>query len=138
MKRHLWIGISLVLALIVAGLFFATSRITLATTPQATAVVEVTSNRFSPTPLEIDQGDTVQWNNGQGFHNVVADDGSFTSGDPRGGTWTFTQTFNISGTYLYYCAVHGGPGGIGMAGQVVVREEARNDSDVIYLPIVER
>jgi plastocyanin len=33
---------------------------------------------------------------------------------------TFSFTFAAPGTYSYYCQIHGGPGGQGMAGTVVI------------------
>ena len=39
-------------------------------------------HRFQPESLTINAGDTVTFVNGGGFHNVVADDNSFTSGPP--------------------------------------------------------
>ena len=52
---------------------------------------------------------------------VTADDGSFDSGLFGQGE-TFSHTFSTPGTYPYYCIPHGGPGGAGMAGVVVVTE----------------
>lgn len=72
-------------------------------------------------------------------HNVEADDSSFNShpGCNSGGGFygadtslaacgftaasSFTQTFRKPGVYRYHCAVHGGAGGAGMAGMVVVK-----------------
>jgi plastocyanin len=33
---------------------------------------------------------------------------------------TFEHTFAEAGTYLYFCELHGGPGGAGMAAEVSV------------------
>lgn len=77
---------------------------------------------FQPQSLTIAPGDTVVFVNKGGFHNVVANDGSFTcavgcKGDGRGDTgapssanWTFNLSFPNSGTYGYYCVIHGAPG----------------------------
>ena len=64
------------------------------------------------------------------MHNVQADDGSFRcangcddtggNGAPSTAHWTFTRTFSTPGTINYYCVVHGGPGGVGMAGNIIV------------------
>lgn len=59
-------------------------------------------------------------------HSVTADDGSFdshpdcASGDCMQNGDTFSQSFSEPGEYAYYCRVHGGPGGVGMSGTVVV------------------
>ena len=47
-----------------------------------THTVDVVNFAFQPDPLTIRVGDTVTWVRQAGFHNVVADDGSFTSGRP--------------------------------------------------------
>lgn len=74
----------------------------------ATHVVQVTNNVFTPNDLTIEVGDTVQWVNTQGFHDVVADDGSFNNFPGTG--WTFEHTFNDVGEFFYYCSVHSLPG----------------------------
>ncbi len=77
------------------------------------------ANVFNPKSLTINAGDTVTFVNGGGFHNVVADDNSFTSGAPSD-TWSLTQAFPNAGTFPYYCQIHGGPGGVGMSGSIIV------------------
>lgn len=59
-------------------------------------------------------------NESMGLHNVVADDGSFTSGAPSTNLWTYAHVFSAAGNNPYYCEIHGGPGGTGMSGTVVV------------------
>ena len=64
------------------------------------------------------------WVRSEGNHNVKADDGSFTSGPPTS-TWTsYTRDFASEGDYPYYCELHGGPNGVGMAGVIQVRKQA--------------
>src|SRR5215472_12919202 len=70
---------------------------------------------FTPATLTINVGDTVTFVNGGGFHNVVADNNSFTSGAASSAHWSLPVTFTNAGMVLYYCAIHGGPGGSGMA-----------------------
>jgi plastocyanin len=82
-----------------------------------------TANVFSPRSLTIDAGDTVTFISSGGFHNVVADDNSFTSGSPAD-TFSFTHTFATAGTFSYYCSIHGGPGGVGMSGTIKVNAVA--------------
>jgi plastocyanin len=77
---------------------------------------------FTPDSLTIALGESVTWGNEQGFHNVVADDGTFTSGAPAGAPWTYSETFNTAGSYQYYCQIHGAPGGQGMSGVIIVGE----------------
>jgi plastocyanin len=86
----------------------------------ATHEVQVISFRFEPATLTIAPGDTVRWRNTGGIHNVVSDDGSFGSGDPDSSAWTYSRVFDTAGQYGYYCAPHGSPGGLGMAGSITV------------------
>lgn len=76
--------------------------------------------RFVPRELHVAPGAVVTWTNSSGeTHTVTADDGSFDSGDVDPGG-TFTQEFDAPGSYPYYCGPHGGPGGEGMAGVIIV------------------
>ncbi|MGQ0799815.1 MAG: cupredoxin domain-containing protein [Pseudomarimonas sp.] len=90
------------------------------TATAATHQVSVISFRYEPAELTIQPGDTVVWRNTGGVHNVVADDNSFTNGDVSSAAWTYSRTFTTAGQIGYYCAPHGGPGGIGMAGRITV------------------
>lgn len=83
-------------------------------------VAELSNFTFTPSILTIEVGDTVQWINTQGTHNVLADDGSFTSGAPASAPWDFVLVFNTEGSFPYYCEPHGEPGGIGMSGVINV------------------
>ena len=84
--------------------------------------VSVINNRYVSQTVEIQAGDTVTWTRIAGFHSVTADNGSFEQ--PLGSSWeSFSHRFDIPGEYLYYCSLHGGPNGIGMAGKVVVLGE---------------
>ena len=75
---------------------------------------------FDPAAIRVSTGTTVvwEWEDTGGSHNVVANDGSFRSGDPvSGAETTFAYTFEESGTYEYYCSPHKN---LGMKGAVVV------------------
>ena len=50
----------LTLALFLPGFIF----------PQTKHIVEVSNNKYSPKELQITVGDTVEWKNIQGYHNV--------------------------------------------------------------------
>jgi len=87
--------------------------------------VTVGSNFFNAANVTINQGDMVTWNNTGGTHNVKFDDGSYTMPSPASGAlWSVSRTFNTTGTFRYYCQVHGGPGGVGMSGTVTVNAPA--------------
>lgn len=76
----------------------------------ATINVIVRDTEFSPNDITIAPGDTVHWMNQSGEHNVVDDNGAYSSGQIRGGGWTFNRTFNTPGVFHYYCASHSAPG----------------------------
>ncbi|MGJ8663694.1 MAG: cupredoxin domain-containing protein [Marinicella sp.] len=71
--------------------------------------VTVSGLRFTPNDLEIEVGDTVIWTIDNGFHDVTADDGSFSSGAPSS-SFTIQQTFNNVGEVFYHCSVHSSAG----------------------------
>jgi plastocyanin len=89
-------------------------------------------NAFNPQTITIDSGDSVTFINKGGFHNVVADDGSFRcargcdgdgnggSGAPSSSLWIASITLNTPGTVGYFCEIHGAPG-VGMYGTIIVR-----------------
>lgn len=105
---------------VILTFFFAANSALATNEVNTTAFVTVSSNTFTPNTVNIRTGDTVQWDNAGGFHNVVADDNSFTSGPPSSAPWTYSHTFTAPGTYPYYCSAHGGIGGVGMSGVVIV------------------
>lgn len=86
---------------------------------------------FSPQTVTIQPGDRVSFVNKGGYHNAVADNGSFRcaqgcDGDGHGGSgnasrnnWIASVTFTQPGTIGYFCEVHGSPGN-GMYGTIIV------------------
>ena len=80
------------------------------------------SDVFSPSSVQIRPGDSVVFRNQGGTHNVKFDDGSFTQpGMPSFAAWTVgPKAFPTAGRFLFYCELHGAPGGIGMSGAVNV------------------
>lgn len=105
---------------------------TLAAAANHVVTVGGSGNGFSPSTLTIRAGDTVTFRNAGGFHNVVADDGSFrcsndcaregyvSGGAPSSNEWAQTLTFSTPGEVGYFCSAHGAAGGIGMAGKIIV------------------
>jgi plastocyanin len=84
------------------------------------ATVTMQRDSFDPTSVHIAPGQTVVWVNPSPLqHTVTADDGSFDSDliDPDG---TFMLSFDVPGTYQYFCQLHGGAGLDGMAATIVV------------------
>lgn len=91
---------------------------------EAEVTVEVgagdTALAFGPAAVHVDLGATVvwEWTGKGGAHNVVAEDGTFESGDPVGEAGaTYRYTFEQTGIYRYYCNPHRA---VGMKGAVVV------------------
>jgi plastocyanin len=83
---------------------------------------------FDPQALSTVTGTTITWINQDSVqHTVTADDGSFDSG-LLGQGGVFSVTFSTPGTYMYYCVPHGGPGGVGMSGVVIVEEPSPAES----------
>ena len=60
--------------------------------------VDASGVRFTPSSVTINVGDIVQWENTSGFHNILADNGSFSSGAPGGAPFTFSHQFNSAGS----------------------------------------
>jgi plastocyanin len=84
-------------------------------------VVTTSRDEFSPSSLAIEAGDTVAFRNTGGEHNVKFEDGSFEQpSQPSLLPWRVSRTFGAPGRFAYYCENHGGPGGVGMSGVIVV------------------
>jgi plastocyanin len=75
---------------------------------------------FDPAVITVTVGTTVVWTNKDNVsHTVTSDTGLFDSG-LLANAGTFSFTFAQAGTYPYYCRPHGGPGGTGMSGKIIV------------------
>lgn len=92
----------------------------------ATVTVDVLNFAFNPDPVSIHVGDTVHWVWEGDAHSVTSVAGSgvsFNSGVHNTG-FTFDETFNQAGTFVYYCSIHGADNGngtaSGMSSKVVV------------------
>jgi plastocyanin len=84
------------------------------------AEVEMEDFQFNPKVLVIKAGTTVKWGNRDGVvHTTTSDTGVWDSGS-LSEREEFSFTFTEPGLYPYYCIPHGGPGGQGMSGTVVV------------------
>lgn len=89
----------------------------------ADAMVTATpGNDFVPATVTIGVGEKVTWTNGGGAHNVRFVDGQFEVPPDATSTWppTVARTFSNTGSYAYYCELHGSAQGAGMAGTVIV------------------
>lgn len=81
-------------------------------------------NAFAPAAIEISLGTAVAWDWVNGYHNVVATDGQFNSGEVEQNA-TFEYTFDTAGTGYYYCEPHRS---MGMKGAVIVSESDSGES----------
>jgi plastocyanin len=82
--------------------------------------VELEDFQFVPKVLTVKVGTTVKFSNKDRVgHTVTSDTGLFDSGMLGKGD-DFFFTFTKVGEYPYYCAPHGGPGGVGMSGLIIV------------------
>ena len=81
-------------------------------------------NRFEPAIVNVTVGQTVTWvwPAGSNGHNVWPDDNIHPtrSGALANGPKTFLYRFDDVGTFRFFCQAHGGLGGVGMSGRVVV------------------
>jgi plastocyanin len=81
------------------------------------STVTVAGLEFAPATLNVAVGTKVTWKwSGSVPHNVVANDGSFTSGEIANEE-TFEHTFATAGTFGYVCEIHKSTG---MTGTIVV------------------
>jgi plastocyanin len=81
---------------------------------------------FEPALLQVELGDTIHFNwTGAIPHTVTADaatgENAFNSGLLGQGSG-YDLVITAAGTHPYYCIPHGAPGGIGMAGSIVVTD----------------
>ncbi len=107
----------------------------LAVAPAASGAVPVNIEfqAFSPTPLDVLPGETVEWDNiSSRAHTVTADDESFDSGDIEAGD-RFDRTFDAVGAYDYHCRIHPG-----MVGELDVRRVILGDLPTALVPVGER
>jgi plastocyanin len=84
--------------------------------------IEMADLAYQPGDITVPAGATVTWvNKDTVLHSATADDGSFDTGllDPGASA---SVTFDKPGTYVYYCEMHGVPGGQGMTATIVVRD----------------
>lgn len=85
--------------------------------------IKVVNFEFLPKEVRVKTGTTITWKNREGVHQISSDDGkSFSSPTLNPGD-TFSHRFTKPGRYAYYCAFHGGRGGSGMSGVIVVEKK---------------
>jgi len=127
------ISLSIIFCLLISNLSFA-----------ETHNINAGGYYYSPSVLTINLGDTVNWYNDGGFHNVNADintltDESFnnpesfsSSATGSVGALIYSHVFTIPGVYNYDCSI-GSHAANGMVGTVIV--EMTNDIEVPENPV---
>lgn len=85
-----------------------------ASAPAATVDVSIRSggDEFRPATIVVHVGNYVRWTNDdrtifQTDHNVMADDGSFSSKQRMKEGSSFEFQFTTAGTFAYHCTIHG-------------------------------
>ncbi len=95
---------------------------------------------YSPQSLTINIGDTVNWENDGGYHNVNFDISTITGlsfnnpfsfiSSPTASSTIYTHVFTLAGTYSYDCSV-GSHAVNGMVGTVVVNAPSNTIYDIV-------
>lgn len=93
--------------------------------------VTIVDSAFGPKEFQILINTEARWvQTGSLPHSVTADDDSFTSNVACSASDTsqcmktgdeFKHLFTKAGTYPYHCVIHGGKGGSGMSGVIIVK-----------------
>jgi plastocyanin len=84
--------------------------------------VKVRDFEFFPKTLMVSAGDTVTWDWEADNHSTTSDTAVWDSG-VHNKPHTFTHTFTAADsgkTFPYFCSIHGGSGGAGMSGSIMV------------------
>jgi plastocyanin len=91
-----------------------------------TVTVNVLNFQFSQNTVTINVGDTVEWVWQSNDHSTTSVKGSMEHWDSgvQNNGFTFDHTFTQTGTFVYYCTIHGKDNGngtaSGMDGKVIV------------------
>jgi plastocyanin len=92
--------------------------------PPTQVAVALDQYAVQPAEIHIPRGTTVTWRNVDQLgeaHTVTADQAwQFQSSDWLEPGESYQFTFTERGQYAYYCQAHGGPGGQGMSGVIIV------------------
>ncbi|WP_372936221.1 T9SS type A sorting domain-containing protein [Mariniphaga sediminis] len=109
------------------GLLLTSLLFVLLVQAQTKYVVEASNTVFTPDELSIQAGDTVEWRNVEGWHNVNGQQTTFPEnpesfGNQEGNGWVYSHVFTTVGSYNYRCNPHAS---LGMTGKIEVR--AAND-----------
>jgi|GEM_PF-1240739 len=106
---------------------------------QTLHVIEVRNTQFDPAALEIVAGDTVEWRNVQGYHNVNGTLTTFPSnpepfGNNQGNDWVYQHIFTVAGNYSYQCDPHAT---MGMTGSIIVQDDENGEQFMLSVDFME-
>jgi plastocyanin len=91
--------------------------------------VDVNSGSFSPSNIEIDQGDQIKWQLVNGTHTTTSNTGLWdepiNSSNP-----SFTRTFNSIGTFPYRCTPHQFTGQIKVVAPSGIFDDPSSEGDL--------
>ena len=102
---------------VILGLLCATGVRGARATTQATTFVTFTCCSYTPAKIFITAGDDVNWQGSFSMHPLASDNGLWAT---RSSGTSFSFTFQNPGDFRYHCTIHGGTGGMGMSGEVIV------------------
>lgn len=94
------------------SLLFLSLTVATVLSAQTKHVIEASGMTFTPNSLTINQGDTVEWTNLSGTHNVNGTQATFPTNPASFGNavgaapWTYSFVFTVAGNYVYQCDVH--------------------------------
>jgi plastocyanin len=123
------------------SLLFLSLTVATVLSAQTKHTITASGMTFTPNSLTINQGDTVEWDNVSGFHNVNGTQATFPANpasfgnSPASAPWNYTFVFTVAGNYAYQCDVHGA----NMSGAISVQPatsiaETQKDTKVNVYP----
>lgn len=101
--------------------------LTLVMLPSLQAEVDtiyVKNYEYDDDTTDIDQGDTIVFKWVEGDHPTASDNGDWTTFPMDAGNTEKMLVLTDPGTYPFYCTNHGGAGGQGMSGVIIVEDES--------------
>jgi plastocyanin len=77
--------------------------------PPNVLTVTIANGVYSPNPVTVKVGQTVNWLNRDNIAHTATDTGVFDTGSiPAGSAHDVGVTFNTAGTFNYHCTLHSG------------------------------
>jgi plastocyanin len=117
MSRRIRTGVALAVIATVLLMMTGTAQAVVA------ATIRGSGTTWHPTHVSINAGQTVKWKATNGNHTVHSYGGNWSFSHTLNDGTSRTHTFNSTGTFKFYCTIHGSvSGGVcsGMCGKVHV------------------